>query len=139
MTETTQKEFNEILEIDKEAFEFNYNKSQMKNALDYFDRFIIKDKGKIIAFVLYKPEKDKMFIRRLAVKKEFRRNSYAQKLVNQIIEKAKKMKLKKVYAFNRVSNLKGIGFFKKMDFKITNEIAKYFSNDEAAYIVEKNL
>jgi len=140
MKKISTQEFEEILKIDKESFSYNYDQERMKEALKYYQCLKIKSKDKVASFLLYKFEIGKIFIRRIAVSPKFRRKGFGQKMVEMIFQKARKRKLSTIYAFSRVSNVKGIEFFKKMGFQVKNRIEKYYPpNDESAFILEKKL
>jgi len=131
-------EFKQILKIDKESFDYYYDRAKMSAAFDYYDHIFVRSKNKIVSFLLYKVEKEKVFIRRIAVAAALRQKGYGKKMVEKIVTIAQKSKKKKVYAFSRVSNIKGVKFFKSLNFEIKNKIEKYYlPNDETAYILER--
>lgn len=146
----TKKEIAQILELEKKSFEYPYDKKILAKSLDYFDHIILKSKqrrrlqlrtrDRIVSYLLYKIEKDGIFIRRIAVLPEQRDAGYGKKMINRLALIAKRRKLKRIYAFSRISNLKGLKFFKKMDFKIKSRIDKYYPpNNETAYILERKI
>ena len=107
--------------------------------MEKYKHLTFKSKEKIASYLLYKINKDKIFIRRIAVSPDFRRGGFGTKMIEKITKKAKELKLKKIFQLVRISNLAGIAFCKKLGFQMRKKIEKYFPDGEAAFLMEKKI
>ena len=139
MTQITSKEFNEILQIEKASYKYFFNSSQLKKALTEFKLLKIIRKNKVIAYLLYKIEKDKIYVRRIAVSPNYRRKGYGTQIMLEIFKIAQKLNLKKIYLYVRISNKKGIKFYQKLNFLKIRKIKKHYPDGEDAYLMEKEI
>jgi ribosomal-protein-alanine N-acetyltransferase len=139
MKNLSEKEIKEILKIEKESFKYFYNLRKIKELLNEFEILTIKKNSRIVAFLFYKIEDDKIFIRRMAVLGNFQRKGLATKMILKIVNIANVNSIKKLYLYVRVSNKKGINFQKKSGFKKIEKVFSHFPDGEDAYLMERNL
>jgi len=67
----------------------------------------------------------------IAVKKDFQHKGVGTKLINSLIDFAKKENVKSLSLEVDETNLKAINFYKKMGFVVTNIRKKYYKNNDA--------
>ena len=69
----------------------------------------------------------------------YQRKGYGQILLNKIIEESIKQSSEKIILEVKVSNQKGINFYKKNNFKIVNIRKNYYKDGSDAYLMIKEL
>jgi len=87
---------------------------------DYFRTkfcFIIEEKGESLGYVYFGKDKNNLEIWNIQIKRNIQRKGIGKKLINFIIEHAKKTKLKKIILEVHGKNKKAIKFYEKMGFK----------------------
>jgi ribosomal-protein-alanine N-acetyltransferase len=136
-------EINEILEIEKNAFE-----KREAFPKEYFlelskkwpEGFLVaKLSGEIVGYAIGEKNKDSGLIISVAVKKEWRKRGIGRKLVEKLLENFKKEGMKIVFLHVREENRDAINFYQALGFKIIELVENYYSNGENAYLMEKTL
>ena len=82
---------------------------------------------------------DELHITNLCVKKEYRGQGIAKKMMNVLLEKAMKVGLDKSLLEVRVSNESAINLYENLGFRVIYRARDYYENGEDAYIMEKFL
>lgn len=97
--------------------------------------FVAIVNNKIVGYLMAEFLIDHIDILSIAVKKEFRQNNVASKLIDKLFEIANDLKVDYIYLEVRASNLPAIKFYEKNGFnKITIRAKYYPDNNEDAYI-----
>lgn len=133
--------------IGKKQVDYMLEKFQSEKALtsqivnDGYEYYAIKKDDKIIAYTGLKPEKEKMFLSKLYVLKDFRGQKLSSQLLEKVYSRAKECKLNKVYLTVNKNNKSSIDIYLKKGFKFIDEqkadIGGGFVMDD--FIMEKNL
>jgi len=133
--EYTTKDFNEVLEIDREAFNPRNPSFDMYIYLTYGSDIFVADIGKKIVGYVVTMELDKLRgkIISLAVKKEFRGSGIGEYLMRRAIERLREKGKKEIALEVRVSNKIAQKLYEKLGFKIVETIPNYYSDGEDAY------
>lgn len=107
--------------------------------------FICFIDDKVVGYVIGKIEDDdgktKGHIVSLCVDKPYRRRGVAGKMLDALLDAFSTKQNEKLCVGLRVrlSNKNAISFYKKNEFKITNEEKNYYVDGESAYIMERNI
>lgn len=132
------RDFNDVLEIDKEAFNPRNPSFDMFVYLTYCNDLLVADVGNRIAGYVVTMDVDKFTgkIVSIAVRKEFRRHGIGEALLREAIKRLKARGKKKVALEVRVSNKAAQELYKKFGFRIVETIPSYYSDGEdACYMV----
>lgn len=129
------RDFNEVLEIDKEAFNPRNPSFDMFVYLTYCNDLLVADIGnKVVGYVVTMDvDKTTGKIVSIAVRKEFRRHGIGEALLREAIKRLRARGKKKVALEVRVSNEPALELYKKLGFKIVDTIPGYYSDGEDAY------
>lgn len=133
--EYSPNDFNEVLEIDREAFNPRNPSFDMYIYLTYGSDIFVADIGKKIVGYVVTMELDKLRgkIISLAVKKEFRGSGIGEYLMRRAIERLREKGKKEIALEVRVSNKIAQKLYEKLGFKILETIPNYYSDGEDAY------
>jgi ribosomal-protein-alanine N-acetyltransferase len=136
-------EINEILEIEKNAFEKKevFPKGYfLELSKKWPEGFLVaKLSGEIVGYAIGEKNKDSGLIVSVAVKKEWRKRGIGRRLIEKLLENFKKEGMKIVFLHVREENKEAINFYQALGFKIIELVENYYSNGENAYLMEKTL
>ena len=131
-----------------------------ENYLDFFfmdlykrfpETFIVSEEnGKIVGYIMCRIEVGlaslglgglirKGHVVSIAVLPQGRRKGVAQALMNRAIRGMRHYKAKLCYLEVRVTNVAGVALYKKLGFEASRTIHGYYSDNEDAYVMTKNL
>ncbi|MEM1578501.1 MAG: ribosomal protein S18-alanine N-acetyltransferase [Archaeoglobaceae archaeon] len=139
--EYSVKDFKDVLEIDSEAFNPRNPSFDVYIYLTYgTDLFVAEIGGKVVGYVVTM-DVDKFTgkIVSIAVRKEFRGKGIGEALMRRAIEKLKMRGKQKIALEVRVSNKVAQQLYKKLGFKIVENIPSYYSDGEDAYYMVLSL
>ncbi|MDI9642056.1 MAG: ribosomal protein S18-alanine N-acetyltransferase [Archaeoglobaceae archaeon] len=133
--EYSTKDFKEVLEIDREAFNPKNPSFDMYVYLTYGSDLFVADIGnKIVGYVVTMDlDQFRGKIVSLAVRKEFRGSGIGEYLMKRAIERLKEKGKKEIALEVRVSNKIAQKLYEKLGFKIVETIPGYYSDGEDAY------
>ena len=107
-----------IAEIEKECFSSPWSEKAITDAIDNGTRFLIAEKGfKTVGYVSINTALDEGYINNIAVKKEFRRQGIAEKLLKALDRKAKELSLAFLSLEVRQSNSGAIALYQMCGYK----------------------
>ncbi|MEG9194344.1 MAG: ribosomal protein S18-alanine N-acetyltransferase [Candidatus Methanoglobus sp.] len=133
--EYSMKDFKDVLEIDREAFNPRNPSFDMYVYLTYGSDIFVADLGKkIVGYVVtmdVDPLRGKIIS--IAVRKEFRGSGIGEYLMKRAIERLREKGKKEIALEVRVSNKIAQKLYEKLGFKITETIPNYYSDGEDAY------
>lgn len=135
------RDFNDILEIDKEAFNPRNPSFDMFVYLTCCNDLLVADiGGKVVGYVVTM-DVDKFTgkIVSIAVRKEFRRRGIGEALLRKAIERLRAKGKIKIALEVRISNIPAQELYKKLGFKIVGTIPGYYSDGEDAYYMVLSL
>lgn len=129
------RDFNEVLEIDKEAFNPRNPSFDMFVYLTYCNELLVADIGNKIAGYVVTMDVDKLTgkIVSIAVRKEFRGHGIGEALLREAIKRLRARGKTKIALEVRVSNKPAQELYKKLGFRIVDTIPSYYSDGEDAY------
>ncbi|MEM2817575.1 MAG: ribosomal protein S18-alanine N-acetyltransferase, partial [Archaeoglobaceae archaeon] len=129
------RDFNEVLEIDKEAFNPRNPSFDMFVYLTYCNELLVADIGNKIAGYVVTMDVDKITgkIVSIAVRKEFRGHGIGEALLREAIKRLRARGKTKIALEVRVSNKPAQELYKKLGFRIVDTIPSYYSDGEDAY------
>ncbi|MEM0351210.1 MAG: ribosomal protein S18-alanine N-acetyltransferase [Archaeoglobaceae archaeon] len=139
--EYSLRDFNEVLEIDKEAFNPRNPSFDMFVYLTYCSDLLVADiGGKVVGYVVTM-EVDKVTgkIVSIAVRKDFRGRGIGEALLRKAIERLRSRGKTRITLEVRVSNKPAQELYKKLGFKIMDTIPSYYSDGEDAYYMVLSL
>lgn len=150
LTTITPKHYDEILDIEKESFQFPLKKKELKRIIcqnsyiqEYQNGIIIAEvDGKAVGFLFYEIHETELIIIRFAVAKSIRRQGVGSKMIKSLMEKSSVKTRRKVYVRVRESNLDAQLFFKSQGFKTyENSVLRRYYRDtgEDAYLMLHSL
>jgi len=131
------RDFKEILEIDKEAFNPRNPAYDVYVYLTYGSDLLVADTGSKIVGYIVTMDVDRFTskIISFAVRKEFRGMGIGKLLLKGAIKRLKMKGKRKIKLEVRVSNTYAQSLYKKFGFKTTDIIPGYYSDGEDAYIM----
>ncbi|MEM0202671.1 MAG: ribosomal protein S18-alanine N-acetyltransferase [Archaeoglobaceae archaeon] len=129
------RDFNEVLEIDKEVFNPRNPSFDMFVYLTYCNDLLVADIGNKIAGYVVTMDVDKVTgkIVSIAVRKEFRGHGIGEALLREAIRRLRARGKTKIALEVRVSNKPAQELYKKLGFRIVDTIPGYYSDGEDAY------
>ncbi len=133
--EYSLRDFNDVLEIDKEAFNPRNPSFDMFVYLTCCNDLLVADiGGKVVGYVVTM-DVDKLTgkIVSIAVRKEFRGMGIGEALLRRAIEKLRAKGKTRIALEVRVSNKAAQELYKKLGFRVINTIPNYYSDGEDAY------
>ena len=131
-----------ILKIERSSFSIDaYSKKRFKSLWKYHpNNFILAEiKDKIVGYIIAYPRKDFGDFNSVAVDKKYRNLGIGKKLVNFMLEKFKKLGLKRAFLEVRTKNKITISFYRNLGFKIIKIIKNFYKDGGNAYRMVKTL
>jgi len=124
------KDIPAILEIEQVSFDFPWGRQDIIESQRHKNGTgltIKNEEDKLIGYVIYFFDKNKIIIRRLAVHPDFKRTGVGTMLVKTLIDKLSDERFRSIYLVTRETNLPSLLFFKNLKFIST--IKKNYYND----------
>ncbi|WP_456468259.1 ribosomal protein S18-alanine N-acetyltransferase [Archaeoglobus sp.] len=139
--EYSNRDFKEILEIDKEAFSSRNPAYDVYVYITYGSDLLVADIGSKIAGYIVTMDIDDTTgkIIAFAVRKEFRGMGIGKILLKSAIERLIGRGKRKITLEVRVSNTAAQQLYKKFGFKIAEIIPGYYSDGEDAYLMVRTV
>lgn len=133
----TNKDFKEILEIDKEAFSPRNPAYDVYVYVTFGKDLLVADIGSKIAGYIVTMDLDEFNgkIIAFAVRREFRGMGIGKKLLAEAIKRLESRGKKRITLEVRVSNFQAQELYKKFGFRIVETIPAYYSDGEDAYLM----
>jgi ribosomal-protein-alanine N-acetyltransferase len=139
--EYTNRDFKEILEIDKEAFSSRNPAYDVYVYITYGSDLLVADIGSKIAGYIVTMDIDDVTskIIAFAVRKEFRGMGIGKMLLKSAIDRLVGRGKRKIMLEVRVSNIPAQQLYKKFGFVIVEVIPGYYSDGEDAYLMVRTI
>ncbi len=137
----TNRDFREILEIDKEAFSPRNPAYDVYVYITYGSDLLVADIGSKIAGYIATMDIDEVTskIIAFAVRKEFRRMGIGKMLLRNAIDRIVGRGKRKIMLEVRVSNIPAQQLYKKFGFVIADVLPGYYSDGEDAYLMVRTI
>ena len=135
-------DLNSIVKIENASFSVDaYPKKRFEKLwrLHPKDFIVAKLRDKIIGYIIAYPRKDFGDFNSVAVDKKYRNLGIGKKLVNFMLEKFKKLGLKRAFLEVRTKNKITISFYRNLGFKIIKIIKNFYKDGGNAYRMVKTL
>ncbi len=142
----TQDDIERVLIVEKSTFENPWTKN---NFLDEFKnsdlslQYVLEIDGLVIGFIIIWIVMDECHLANIAIHPDFQKRGYAQTLMNEVFQIAKKKNCKKVMLEVRKSNIPAIKLYEKNKFHKVGERKDYyhdgFMNAEDAILMDCDL
>ena len=142
------KDLNQVMEINRQNLPENYPESFFRTIYaELPSAFLIAEiNGEIIGYTMARIERGlshySIFHRSkkghtvsIAIKPEYRRKSFATKLLKESIAAMIKQGVNELFLEVRVSNTEAVNLYKSVGYEILKEINHYYRDDEAAYLM----
>ena len=138
MTVSDLDSFSDKLITDFDDF-WNYNvfKSELENENSKY--IVAKQDNDIIGFAGIWIAIDIAHITNIVVKKDMRNNGIGSKLLQELINMCKELKMKDITLEVNEHNVVAINLYKKYEFKQVGLRKKYYNNTDNAIIMTRNL
>ncbi len=136
------KDLPEIIKMEKELFTAPWSEYMFLEEINNHYAYILVNKGnkEIIGYVCGLKLFDELSITNLAVKKEFQRCGFGEKLIKSIIKKLLEEKCFKFFLEVRESNQPAIKLYEKFGFEQIGIQVNYYNNPvENAVMMKLNL
>jgi len=101
--------------------------------------FVARIGNKICAFIGLWIEMDRFHIINIAVHPDYRKRGIGTSLINFVINNAEKKRIKEVYLEVRKSNEIAQNLYKKLNFKVVEDLQKYYQDGEDGYRMAKTI
>ncbi|MFH1328800.1 MAG: ribosomal protein S18-alanine N-acetyltransferase [Candidatus Bathyarchaeota archaeon] len=132
----------EIVEIEKSSFLDPFSKELLHTLVKYkSNAFTIATiENKIAGYASVIPEDgNRAHLVSIAVHPQYRRKKVAKKILTDLAEKLKKVKVNAIQLEVRESNVAAQNLYKPFGFKQINKINRYYDDGETAVVMELSL
>ena len=130
-----------VEKIERECFSDPWNISMIESttSLAGFIGYVVEDNGEIVGYIgsSYIFEDGEILL--VAVKGDYRRKGYAEKLILTLFETLKNLNVEHIFLEVRKSNLPAKKCYEKCGFSVIGERKRYYSDGEDALIMEKRI
>ncbi|MBE8538692.1 ribosomal protein S18-alanine N-acetyltransferase [Geoglobus acetivorans] len=134
------RDSSDIIRIDAESFNTRNPTYDLFVYLAYGSEIIVADMGSmVVGYVVLSYRNEEAKIMSIAVKKEFRRRGIGKILLREAIQRAKKRGMRKILLEVRESNVPAQNLYKKFGFEVAGYLESYYSDGEAAYLMNLDL
>jgi ribosomal-protein-alanine N-acetyltransferase len=127
----------QILRISQNSFTRSWSTNEFEKHLA--ETFVAESDEEIVAFIVGKTTGETARIKLIAVDKTYRQQKIGQKLIEYLLNHFKKNGAETVSAHARISNKTGISFLKTFGLQIVKTVENYYTDNEAAYLLKKDL
>jgi len=138
----TEKDLDEILEIEKESFPDPWTKENFEKELKFkFSHFFVCrdiNTSKVVGYIVFWVIGDEGNIMNIAVKKEHRGKGIGKMLINYVIDFANSKDIKKIFLEVREKNFIAKKLYKSFGFEV-NQLRKNFYGNENGIVMVKKL
>ncbi len=128
-----------VIELEYQNFDYPYP-PEIINFLyeSYWDTFLVVEKDMdIIGFAIGIEQKKEGHILVIAIRDGFKRMGIGTFLMKKLIDVYEKKGINKLKLEVRTSNIAAISMYKKMGFKITNRLKRYYENGEDGFVLRR--
>lgn len=138
LTWITRRHLDEVLRIEKEVFKYPWEEADFLVCLSQRNHIgtVIEDYDtrEVVGFLLYRLNKDSLFIVNLAVIKSHQRTGLARFAINKLISRLTQQRRSQIITEVRETNLTAQLFFSSVGFKAVRILPRHYrENNEAAY------
>lgn len=123
--------------LDDRNLSYESLKNDLKNTNYYY--VVAKVNNKVIAYAGIELLVDHADITTIAVNKDYLKKGIATLLLNELFKKCRELHIDKIFLEVRTSNIPAINLYEKLGFKKISTRKNYYTNNEDAYIYEKDL
>ena len=128
---SNKSDYNTLIQIEKSIFQDHSSKNELKILEKQTSHVIWKiEEKKIIGFVSFFYVKDEIEIIKICIIKSHQRKNYGSML----IDKIKKLKIKKIFLEVSVENINAINFYLKNGFQKIGIRKRYYGNNKNSRI-----
>lgn len=99
--------------------------------------WILKEKEKIIGYLIFRKIEPEIEILRIGIKKEYQKKKAGTQLMEKLIKLAKEKEIKKIFLEVKVSNLPAYNFYKKLGFKELYKRKNYYIKEPGIVMVKE--
>lgn len=138
----TLKDLDQVLSIEQECFFDPWSRKYFEDELNNKDvcaLFVEKDNNEVISYGSIWFMFENCDIVNIAVKKDYQRQGYGQRMLDHLIGEANKMGCEFVHLEVRTSNEAALNLYKKNGFIVVRTRNHYYSNGEDAYDMVRNV
>ena len=140
INENKEEDFQFISKLEKELFlEEAWSYFQLlKEFKNKFSKiWILKEKEKIIGYLIFRKIEPEIEILRIGIKKEYQKKKAGTQLMEKLIKLAKEKEIEKIFLEVKVSNLPAYNFYKKLGFKELYERKNYYIKEPGIVMVKE--
>ena len=140
INESKEEDLQFISKLEKELFlEEAWSYLQLlKEFKNKFSKiWILKEKEKIIGYLIFRKIEPEIEILRIGIKKEYQKKKAGTQLMEKLIKLAKEKEIEKIFLEVKVSNLPAYNFYKKLGFKELYERKNYYIKEPGIVMVKE--
>lgn len=136
-----EKDVPKIAELEKECFADAWSKDLFSQSFStpFFHGVLFENEGEIVAYACQTVIFDDAEILNVAVKKEYRGQGLAKKMLGEMENQAKKLGASKSFLEVRVGNQAAIGLYRRFEYENLRVRKGYYEDGEDALIMCKQL
>lgn len=134
-----RRDMPEILEIEKQSFEFPWNDNDFVRSLRQRNciGMVAECDDRIVGFMIYELHKTRLHILNFAVHPDHRRNGIGEKMTSKLVSKLSSQKRTRILLEVRETNLMAQVFFRKVGFRAISVLRDFYDDSvEDAYLME---
>lgn len=138
-----QKDLEQVMAIEKEAFPDPWSKSFFKQELrkrkTYIHLYIARLNNEVVGYIIFYIFRSEGHILNIAVAAEYRRHGVAKYLLASALEVVRKNAGEEVFLEVSVKNTAAQELYKQFGFEVYGIRKRYYSNGEDAYVLRKEV
>ncbi|NLG17012.1 MAG: ribosomal protein S18-alanine N-acetyltransferase [Fibrobacter sp.] len=141
MRRPTFEDIPEIVKIEQQCYPNPWTSSQFADELNnpYSIQILITSEGQIAGFTFAVIICDELQINNLCVSPQFRNKGFGEKLLGQLLTRARSKKAHKAFLEVRESNLPAYNLYRKYGFHTDYKRKGFYSNGETALVMSLDL
>lgn len=131
-----QKDFAEVLEMERECFEFPWDEKAFRESLRTHNNIgmVVEFNEHPIGYMVYQLHKNRLHLLNLAVSPYFRRSNVGSLMINKLVGKLSYQRRRQITLEVRESNVDAQLFFKSHGFRAVEILRGWYDDtDEDAY------
>ena len=137
-----RRDMTEVLEIEREAFEFAWTEEDFLCCLRQRNciGMVAEHNHRIVGFMIYELHKEKLHILNFAVADDCRRRGVGSQMVLRLVDRLSQQRRKEIILEVREGNVPAQMFFKQQDFRAVTILRSHYDDTaEDAYIMRYRL
>lgn len=128
---TDKTSLSRLIKIENNCKKSPWTRKMLQQSLEADHVWTVKIDSSIIGFIIFSTVLDEMNILNICIDPEYQRQGHGQFLLQQVIDYARKQRLKNIYLEVRISNNRAIKLYHKLGFKNLSIRKNYYPTNDS--------